>query len=352
MSRPANPSPWPRPGSPAWSQPATVQRASPRLRRCAKGGGGRTAWRSKRKPCTRSCGHASRRRAKCRARATPQQPEAIPAFQATGQEQLQRALPSTNTRPVRVCSPDERRVGLLTIRRRRLTARGVRPGGSVPQVFAWFYVYGAVEPATGERFFLERPYLQAARFQLSRDPFAQAFADRLPILRVDHRGAQTARRLTLPDNVPLVVLPPYGPELNPSARVWRDRKNALAWLQCPNREAQQDDIAPLLRGDQAATRQALTGYTYLIAAIYALGTERNHIRCASHASRDGTEVCLPKSMVPSACVTTGAKVELLGPQLDFCAYKPLPRCEGWATGPCMVKWGQHTKSLDAVQKGV
>jgi hypothetical protein len=154
MSRPANPSPWPRPGSPAWSQPATVQRASPRLRRCAKGGGGRTAWRSKRKPCTRSCGHASRRRAKCRARATPQQPEAIPAFQATGQEQLQRALPSTNTRPVRVCSPDERRVGLLTIRRRRLTARGVRPGGSVPQVFAWFYVYGAVEPATGERFFL------------------------------------------------------------------------------------------------------------------------------------------------------------------------------------------------------
>jgi hypothetical protein len=277
MSRPANPSPWPRPGSPAWSQPATVQRASPRLRRCAKGGGGRTAWRSKRKPCTRSCGHASRRRAKCRARATPQQPEAIPAFQATGQEQLQRALPSTNTRPVRVCSPDERRVGLLTVRRRRLTARGVRPGGSVPQVFAWFYVYGAVEPATGERFFLERPYLQAARFQLSRDPFAQAFADRLHILRVDHRGAQTARRLTLPDNVPLVVLPPYGPELNPSARVWRDRKNALAWLQCPNREAQQDDIAPLLRGDQAATRQALTGYTYLIAAIYALGTERNHI---------------------------------------------------------------------------
>jgi putative transposase len=219
----------------------------------------------------------SRRRAKCRARATPQQPEAIPAFQATGQEQLQRALPATNTRPVRVCSPDERRVGLLTVRRRRLTARGVRPGGSVPQVFAWCSVYGAVAPATGERFFLERPYLQAARFQLSLDPFAQAFADRLHILRVDHRGAQTARRLTLPDNVPLVVLPPYGPELNPSARVWRDRKNALAWLQGPNREAQQDDIAPLLRGDQAATRQALTGYTYLIAAIYALGTERNHI---------------------------------------------------------------------------
>jgi hypothetical protein len=52
-------------------------------------------------------------------------------------------------RPVRVFSQDESRFGLLTVRRRRLTARGVQPVGRVQHVFEWFYVYGAVEPTTG-----------------------------------------------------------------------------------------------------------------------------------------------------------------------------------------------------------
>jgi DDE superfamily endonuclease len=58
---------------------------------------------------------------------------------------------------VRVFSQDDSRFGLLTVRRRRLTACGVQPGGAVQHVFAWFYVDGAVEPTTGARFFLELP---------------------------------------------------------------------------------------------------------------------------------------------------------------------------------------------------
>jgi hypothetical protein len=53
-----------------------------------------------------------------------------------------------------VFSQDDSRFGLLSIRRRRLTARGVQPVGAVQQVFAWGDVYGAVEPTTGARFFL------------------------------------------------------------------------------------------------------------------------------------------------------------------------------------------------------
>ena len=67
---------------------------------------------------------------------------------------------------MRVFSQDESRFGLLTIRRRRLTARGVQPVGTIQHVFQWFYVYGAVAPTTGEHFFLELPYLNAANFQI------------------------------------------------------------------------------------------------------------------------------------------------------------------------------------------
>jgi DDE superfamily endonuclease len=97
---------------------------------------------------------------------------------------------------------------LLTVRRRRLTARGVQPVGAVQHIFDWFYVYGAVAPTTGERFFLELPYLNAESFQLFIDAFAQAFADSLNILLLDNSGAHTAQRLTIPAHVRLVFLPP------------------------------------------------------------------------------------------------------------------------------------------------
>jgi transposase len=194
------------------------------------------------------------------------------AFQATCQEQLQRVIPPENPRPVRVFSQDESRVGLLTVRRRRLTACGVQPVGSVQHVFEWFYVYGAVAPTTGEHFFLELPYLNAQTFQLFVDAFATAFPDSLNILLLDNSGAHTAQHLRWPEHVRCVWLPPYCPELNPIERVWRDLKDDIAWQQFTNIDAQQDHVGQLLRAYDAATLQSLTSYTYLVEAINALAS--------------------------------------------------------------------------------
>jgi putative transposase len=179
-------------------------------------------------------------------------------------------MPAPHTRPIRVCSPDESRFGPLTIRRRGLTARGVPPVGRVHHVFEWCAGDGAVEPTTGERFFLELPSRHAEMFPLFVETFAQACPDRLHLLRLDHRGAHTAQRLTLPANVRLVCLPPSGPELSPIARVWRDLNDALVWCQFPTLEAQQDHLAALLQAYEAATRPSLTGDTYLVEALHAL----------------------------------------------------------------------------------
>lgn len=179
-------------------------------------------------------------------------------------------IPPANTRPVRVFSQDESRFGLLTVRRRRLSARGVQPVGPVQHVFEWLYVYGAVEPTTGDRFFLELPYLNADMFQIFIDAFAHAFPDSLNILPLDNSGTHTSSRLTLPENIRLLFLPPYCPELNPIERVWRDLKDDLAWQQFTNLDAQQDYLSDLLRAYEASTLQTLTGYPYLVEAIYAL----------------------------------------------------------------------------------
>jgi transposase len=183
---------------------------------------------------------------------------------------MQQVIPPDNPRPIRVFSQDESRFGLLTIRRRRLTACGVQPVGPVQHVFQWCYVYGAVEPTTGARFFLELPYLNAEMFQLFVDAFAQAFPESLNVLLLDNSGAHTSARLTLPENVCLLFLPPYCPELNPIERVWRDLKDSLAWLQFTDLDAQQNYLSSLLQDYEATTLQSLTSYPYLVEAIYAL----------------------------------------------------------------------------------
>jgi hypothetical protein len=152
-------------------------------------------------------------------------------FPAPCRERLQRVSPPDNLLPLRVLSPDESRVGRLTVRRRRLAAQGVQPLGPVPHVVAWCYAYGAGAPTTGERCLLEWPSLRSDMFQPCLDALARAFPASVHILPRDHSGAHPAHGLRWPENGRAVGLPPYGPELNPLARVWRDVKDDVAWRQ-------------------------------------------------------------------------------------------------------------------------
>lgn len=169
-------------------------------------------------------------------------------------------------------SQDDSGFGVLTVRRRRLTARGVHPVGPVQHRFEAFDVYGAVAPTTGERCLLEPPSLNADPFPLFVDAVAQAFPDSLNIVLLDKSGAHPAQRIRWPAHVRYVWLPPYGPELNPSERLWRDRKDDCAWQQFPALAAPQADVGDMLQADDAPTRRSLTGYASLVEAI--------HARCA------------------------------------------------------------------------
>ncbi len=168
-------------------------------------------------------------------------------------------------------------MGLLTVRRRRLTASGVPPVGLVQHTCAWLYIDGAVAPTTGERCFLEWLYLNADTLQLFVDALAQAFPDRLNLLLLENRGAHTAQQMRWPADVQPVWLPPDCPELNPIERVWREVKDDLAWLQFVALEAQQVWVGDLLQAYHPSTLQTLTGYAYFVEAINALESSQNHI---------------------------------------------------------------------------
>jgi hypothetical protein len=176
--------------------------------------------------------------------------------------------------PVAIWAMDESRLGLQTVRRRRLTARGTKPVGPYQHRFENFYLYGAIAPASGDGSFLGMPTLTADGFQCFLDRFAAARPTTLKVLLVDTRRCHTAQALLLPPNVRLVFQPPYAPELNPAERVWQALKDALAWACFPDLPALQARVVEVVRALDASLLQALTAYPYIgLVVEHVVGTK-------------------------------------------------------------------------------
>lgn len=159
---------------------------------------------------------------------------------------------------------------MLPVRRRRITGKGVKPVGRVQHKFDSFYLYGAVEPATGESFFLELPRLNAQNFQVFLNEFSGTYRETLNIVVLDNGRFHRAQALRIPDNVVCVFLPPYSPELSPIERLWQDIKGGMAWKMFDDIEEQQDYVAKLLNSYDAQKIHSMTAYPYFVRAANAL----------------------------------------------------------------------------------
>ena len=70
-----------------------------------------------------------------------------------------------NSKPVRIWCQDESRFGLINRQGRMITLKGVKPISKKQGKRGNFYIYGVVEPATGEQFDREFPRLNYNCFQ-------------------------------------------------------------------------------------------------------------------------------------------------------------------------------------------
>jgi len=166
-----------------------------------------------------------------------------------------------------VWSQDESRCGLLPILRHRITARGVQPLVSATYRFESLYLYGAVEPRTGQSFFLELPFLNTQGFQLFLDHFAAAYPTDFHLLLLDNGAFHKSQTLRVPPNVGLLFFPPYPPELNPIERLWRDLKDWLSLASPATLEALSNLLGARLRAYSAAALRSLTGFSSLLTAL-------------------------------------------------------------------------------------
>ena len=108
-----------------------------------------------------------------------------------------------------------------------LTAKGVKPICQFQQVFKSLYLFGAYSPFTGDHFELELPYCNTDSFQIFLDELSKVNPKEFKIILLDNGSFHKAERLIKPNNIELLFIPPYTPELNPAEKIWWRMKRSF-----------------------------------------------------------------------------------------------------------------------------
>jgi len=101
---------------------------------------------------------------------------------------------------------------------------GLRSTNPIKLGFENFYLYSAIEPKTGEHFTLEIPYVNSNCMNVFLAEMSKEYADDKIVLVMDGAGWHKSKNLQVPDNIEIIILPPYSPELNPVERFWQHIK--------------------------------------------------------------------------------------------------------------------------------
>ena len=109
--------------------------------------------------------------------------------------------------------------------------KGSRPRAPRDQRYEWAYLFGAVCPARGIGAALVLPEINTEAMNLHLAEISRWVAPGAhAVVNLDGAGwHQLGGRLQIPDNISLLPLPRYSPELNPVENIWQFlRQNYLA----------------------------------------------------------------------------------------------------------------------------
>jgi transposase len=100
--------------------------------------------------------------------------------------------------------------------------KGLRPTVPCHHIREYRYAYGAVEPQTGESFFLVLPYCNTDCMNVFLQELSKAYPNDFILLVADGAAWHKSKRLGIPNNIEIFPLPPYTPEMNPIEQIWKE----------------------------------------------------------------------------------------------------------------------------------
>ena len=144
--------------------------------------------------------------------------KAAEAFRSTLAERIGAVIDPTNDKPVRIWVMDEHRYGLLPVIRRVWGLKGVRVHAPYKTTYKWGYLHEALE-IDGERSveLLFTPAINQDIHAVFLRQIAQSDPESQHVVIMDQAGFHMKQGdERVPENIRILLLPPYCPELNPA----------------------------------------------------------------------------------------------------------------------------------------
>lgn len=99
--------------------------------------------------------------------------------------------------------------------------RGSRPRAKKDRRFTWAYLFGAACPERGVGAAIVMPEVNITAMNEHLAVISRAVSvGAIAVLVLDGAGWHASPRLKVPDNIVMLPLPPYAPELNPVENIW------------------------------------------------------------------------------------------------------------------------------------
>ena len=139
--------------------------------------------------------------------------------------------------------------------------------GTQQWCFDYLWLYGLIEPRSGDSFFAEFSHVDGVCFQEYLNWFAQSYPEQLHLIQVDNGRLHSVSALEQPDNVILLFQPPYSPEVNPIERLWKEIKKDLKWEWFDSLEQLREKMFVVLSKLTSETIASVTGWDFILEAL-------------------------------------------------------------------------------------
>ncbi|MEN6483272.1 MAG: IS630 family transposase [Syntrophobacteraceae bacterium] len=115
---------------------------------------------------------------------------------------------------------DEGRFGRISTPRRCWAPSGMRPDLPSRIIREYTYAFAALSPHNGAMDSLVLPQVNAQTMSLFLREVGRRHPDEFILTVMDGAGWHKSVELEVPENMHLVFLPPYSPQLNPVEHIW------------------------------------------------------------------------------------------------------------------------------------
>lgn len=129
---------------------------------------------------------------------------------------------SKKGRNVRLMFQDEARFGRINSPGNCWAPPGVQPSVPCQMVREYTYACAAVSPSDGVLYSLVLPVVNAHAMSLFLAEVSERHPDDFILMGMDKAGWHKANDLKIPENMRVIFLPPYSPELNPVEHLWEE----------------------------------------------------------------------------------------------------------------------------------